>query len=404
MTTDFGLLPPEVNSARMYAGPGAASIVAAANAWDGLAAVLNSAAESYGAVIAGLAIESWLGPASTSMAAAAAPYAGWLSAAAMRAELTAAQARAAAAAYETGFAMTVPPPLITANRKHLMSLAATNLLGQNSPAIEALQAEYAEMWAQDAAAMFAYAASSETASTLLPFTAPTQTADPAGPATAGAATGQAALLPTINAQTLQGLAALPPASSAGPAAVTIPTPVGELDLLAAYIAITATAGLSLSVVNTARPWYYGSGSTGKDDRTATGTVQPTQGGGIASLYAARAGMDGGAPAAAAGQAALVGALTVPHSWTVAAPEIRLAVESLPGAGAGAGPMPTNLGAAPAALLGGAALASLAGRGVTGSTSSPGTDTEDDGQPKRKPTVVVIQQPGSGPGPAGNRPR
>lgn len=55
-------------------------MLAAANAWDGLAAVLNAAAVSYGTVIAGLAVESWLGPASASMAAAAAPYAGWLSA------------------------------------------------------------------------------------------------------------------------------------------------------------------------------------------------------------------------------------------------------------------------------------------------------------------------------------
>ncbi len=384
-------------------------MLAGANAWDGLAAVLNSAAVSYRSVIAGLAVESWLGPASASMAAAAAPYAGWLSAAAMRAERTAAQARTAAEAYEAAFAMTVPPPLITANREQVMSLAATNILGQNSPAIEALQAEYAEMWAQDAAAMFGYEASSETASTLLPFPVPTQTADPAGPTAAAEAAAPTAseLMATINAQTLQGLAALvSPATSPAPAAVTIPTPVGELDVLAAYIAITATAGLSLSVVNTARPWYFGSGSTGRDDRPSNGAVQPAQGGGIGSLYAAHSGVGGGAPTAGVGQAALLGALTVPHSWTVAAPEIRLAVESLPAAGAGVGPAPSNLGAAPAALLGGMALASMAGRGSAGtaSPSTADTATDDDGQPKRKPTVVVIQQPPGGPGPTGTRPQ
>ena len=243
-------------------------MLAAANAWDGVAAVLNSAAVSYGTVIAGLAVESWFGPASASMAAAATPYAAWLSAAAMRAERTAAQARTAAGAYETAYAMTVPPPLITANREQLTSLAATNLLGQNSPAIEALQAEYAEMWAQDAAAMFAYAASSETASTLLPFTAPAQAPDPAGPAAAAAAvSGQPALdlISSMSAQTLQGLAALiSPASTATTApAAAIPTPIGDLDIAAAYIAITATASLSLSAVNTARPWIFGYGSTSK---------------------------------------------------------------------------------------------------------------------------------------------
>ncbi|WP_372511587.1 PPE family protein [Mycobacterium gordonae] len=406
MATDFGLLPPEVNSARMYTGPGAASMLAAANAWDGLATVLNSAAASYGRVIVGLSFESWLGPASASMAAAAAPYAGWLSAAALRAERTAAQARAAAAAYESALAMTVPPPLITANRQQLMSLSETNLLGQNSPAIEALQAEYAEMWAQDAAAMFSYAASSEAASTLLPFTAPTQAADPGGPTAAAAAAAQTAmdLMSSISSQTLQGLAALlSPVSSvpASAASIVVPTPIGDLDIAATYIAITATASLSLSAVNTARPWIFGFGNTVRttpDD----GAEEPTQGTALGSRPDAGPSTGAGAPTAGVGQAALVGALTVPHSWTVAAPEIRMAVESLPSAGTGLGPAPTNLSAAPAALLGGMALASMAGRGSAGTgPASNDAATEDDGQPKRKPTVVVIQQPPAGPGPAGN---
>ena len=77
---DFGALPPEINSARMYAGPGSGSMLAAAAAWDGLAAELQSAASSYGSVISELTSEPWLGPSSTAMAAAAAPYVAWLSA------------------------------------------------------------------------------------------------------------------------------------------------------------------------------------------------------------------------------------------------------------------------------------------------------------------------------------
>ena len=34
---DFAMLPPEVNSGRMYAGPGSGPMLAAAAAWDGLA-------------------------------------------------------------------------------------------------------------------------------------------------------------------------------------------------------------------------------------------------------------------------------------------------------------------------------------------------------------------------------
>ncbi|MBV1656084.1 PPE domain-containing protein, partial [Mycobacterium tuberculosis] len=37
---DFGALPPEINSARMYAGPGSASLVAAAQMWDSVASDL----------------------------------------------------------------------------------------------------------------------------------------------------------------------------------------------------------------------------------------------------------------------------------------------------------------------------------------------------------------------------
>jgi PPE-repeat protein len=187
---DFGLLPPDVNSGRMYAGPGSESMLAAATAWDGLAAVLNSVAVSYGSVIAGLSLDSWLGPASASMAAAA---------------------------FEAAFAATVPPPLIAANRGQLTTLAETNILGQNSPAIEALQAEYAEMWAQDAAAMYGYAGASHASTTLTPFTEPLPTANPAGQASSTSSQATAAS-PSASANSLASglislLAALPPIPS-----------------------------------------------------------------------------------------------------------------------------------------------------------------------------------------------
>ena len=79
---DYGALPPEINSARMYSGPGSASMLAASAAWDGLATELRSAAASYSSAISGLTTE-WLGPSSASMSAAAAPYAAWLAATAL---------------------------------------------------------------------------------------------------------------------------------------------------------------------------------------------------------------------------------------------------------------------------------------------------------------------------------
>ncbi|WP_347958313.1 PPE family protein [Mycobacterium tuberculosis] len=167
---DFGALPPEINSARMYAGPGSASLVAAAKMWDSVASDLFSAASAFQSVVWGLTVGSWIGSSAGLMVAAASPYVAWMSVTAGQAELTAAQVRVAAAAYETAYGLTVPPPVIAENRAELMILIATNLLGQNTPAIAVNEAEYGEMWAQDAAAMFGYAATAATATeALLPF-------------------------------------------------------------------------------------------------------------------------------------------------------------------------------------------------------------------------------------------
>ncbi|MDI3314984.1 MAG: PPE family protein [Mycobacterium sp.] len=177
---DFGALPPEINSARMYAGPGSAPMLTAAAAWDGLASDLYCLAASCRSVISGLTGNGWQGPASASMASAVAPYVAWIAATAAQCEQVAGQARAAAGAYHAAFAMTVPPAVIGANRAHLAALVATNFFGQNTPAIAATEAHYGEMWAQDAAAMYGYAAASAQATALRPFTPPAPTTTPGG--------------------------------------------------------------------------------------------------------------------------------------------------------------------------------------------------------------------------------
>ena len=159
---DYGMFPPEFNSARIYSGPGSGSYVAAASAWNSIAAELQSAALSYQTVVTQLSSEEWTGTASAAMAQAATPYAEWLSTTATQAELTATQAQAAAAAYETALASSVAPPLIAANRMQSQQLQMTNVLGQNTPLIMQLEAQYGEFWAQDAAAMSTYAAQSTT--------------------------------------------------------------------------------------------------------------------------------------------------------------------------------------------------------------------------------------------------
>jgi PPE-repeat protein len=357
---DFAMLPPEVNSGRMYAGPGSGPMVAAATAWDGLAAELQSTSASYGTVISELSGGSWLGPSSASMAAAAAPYVEWMTTAAAQAEQTATQAKAAAAAYEAAFAMTVAPGVIAANRTLLMTLIATNIFGQNTAAIAATETDYAEMWAQDAAAMYGYAGSSAAASTLTPFTSPPPTTNPAGATDQAAAVGQSLMSngpQVINAvpQALQGLAssaaAVPP--SAAPASTlsdlltgiaialtAIDIPIATTAIGAAVTSVSASftsTGMNYRgfLINADRDYAQGKGPYTGYGPGAAMLPQWFFGGPNALAEASSA-----APAsvsAGLGQANTVGRLSVPSAWTVAAPEIRPAAFTLPITGAAAAP-------------------------------------------------------------------
>jgi PPE-repeat protein len=177
---DYGLLPPEINSGRIYTGPGAGALLAAEAAWAALAADLEAAAAGHRSVISGLTSGPWLGPASAALITAATPFVAWLQSSAEEAARAASQAGTAATAYEAAFAATVPPPVVAANRAQLAALIATNLFGQNTPAIAATEAEYFEFWAQDAGAMYGYAGSSAVASQLPEFAEPAEVVDPLG--------------------------------------------------------------------------------------------------------------------------------------------------------------------------------------------------------------------------------
>lgn len=223
---DYGAMPPEVNSGRMYTGPGSTPMMSAAAAWRTMAAELASAAHSYETVISQLSGEEWLGSGSESMSAAATPYIAWMNATAAEAEHAAIQATAAATAFETARAATVPPAAVTTNRVQQAALVATNVLGFNTPAIAALDAHYAQMWAQDAAAMYGYAGASATASQVTPFSEPAQTTNPSGQNAQAAAVAQAtATSAGNNSQVSQLISALPNAiqSMSSPAAATGPT-------------------------------------------------------------------------------------------------------------------------------------------------------------------------------------
>ncbi len=170
---DFAQLPPEINSALMYAGPGSGPMLAAAAAWESLAGELQTVASAYTAVVTSLIDGPWQGSSAAAMANASWPQISWLSNTAGLAQDAGARAVAAASAYEAAFAATVPPAEVAANRALLGALLATNFLGQNTAAIAATEALYGEMWAQDAAAMYGYSGATAQATALTPFS-PTQ--------------------------------------------------------------------------------------------------------------------------------------------------------------------------------------------------------------------------------------
>ncbi|MBV8788628.1 MAG: PPE family protein [Mycobacterium sp.] len=381
----YGAFPPEFNSGRMYSGPGAESLVAAATAWENLATELQSTAASYSSVISNLTTGPWVGPSSIAMASAATPYVAWMQETATQAAQTAAQATSAAAAYETAFAAHVPPPVIAQNRALLAQLVATNLFGQNTSAIAANETEYSDFWAQDAAAMDTYFASSATASnSLSQFTPAPQTTNESGTATQAAAVSQSSGTATGSVANAVKEAATTSLPYTGPFSLpanlaylyqTFMTdlfntvPGGAAFYTGIYNAVKVPLGLTTQFndigllinfplsqwLKFAPPVAYG--ALPKD---ALGAGLGALGLGRGTLY------DALSPTAGFARGTLVGKLTVPPSWAAATPAVRTVAAALSAAGPEA---------IPAAALGeGSLFSSMGMAGMLGSALGAGGPT------------------------------
>jgi PPE-repeat protein len=377
---DFAVLPPEVNSARMYSGAGSGPMVAAASAWKGLAAELRSTAVSYGSLLTALTNEEWHGPASAAMGAAAAPYVEWLSDTAAQAEQTAAQVESAVAAYEAAYAATVAPVEIAANRSALTSLVATNILGQNAPAIAATEAQYGQMWAQDAVAMYAYAGSSASATQLTAFTEPRQNTSPSALTTQAAAVTQAQAIPAGTQQStlaqlissvpsmLQGLAN-PTASASVLSGIFSPSSGSETSGLSGLLnVISGSNGSAFGQLLNANIWNTIFSSGFYMPGNFIGTAADFMGsGGQAAGQAASDAAHGAANAVAGplggigeignsvstglGRSSIIGTLSVPPSWTAPAP-LHNPLSSILGGTPMVAPPPAMAAGMPGAPLGG----------------------------------------------------
>ena len=341
---DFGALPPEINSARMYAGPGSSPMMAAAAAWDGLTAQLETFAARYSAVISELQGHSWSGASSAAMAAASAPYVAWVTTTGQQSQQAADQARAAAAAYDAAFVATVPPAVVAANRALLATLVATNFFGQNAPAIAATEAAYAEMWAQDAAAMYSYAAAASSATTLTPFSKPPPTTSPAGQSGQSAAVAQATTTSAEHSQTALShlMSALPQqlqslasggstnASAADTPASSIITAFSDLNtltgpLIPAYQFPYATFQMAIFI--------QGLMQSGTQAKELPAMMAPLGAAASAAQTTVPQGLSDPV-LAGVGRAAAVGGLSTPPNWVTATSQALSAAETAPAAQAG----------------------------------------------------------------------
>jgi PPE-repeat protein len=354
----FGMLPPEINSGLIYAGPGSGPIMGAATGWDGLAADLSSTAASCQSAISGLTDGPWQGPSALRMVAAAAPYVTWMNTTAAQAEWAASQAKLAAGAFETAHAMTVPPAVVAANRALLMSLIATNFFGQNTPAIAATEAQYAQMWAQDALAMDGYALTAAQAAALPSFTPPPPTT--AGPgaqlATAAQSVGSTgartlAALSQLTAATPQTLQAVTSGSSAQLLQASVYFQSGFATGNLGTLAVINGIGLPLAAIGPGEPTALAASTA-----TILHGITPFLNAGFGPVISHLA----ATPMASAqlGQAHIIGPLSVPPSWAGPGAALGRAAPILPNATVSAAPSAWTNGPFGQSLLG-----NMAGQGL-----------------------------------------
>ena len=333
MVFDFGSRPPELNSALIYSGAGAGPLSVASSAFANLSSELSSNATSYESIISQLGSE-WQGPSSEAMAAAAQPYIAWLTTTSGQLQEASTKAMASAAAYQTAYSSSIPPATILANRTQLAQLVAKNTLGQYTGAIAALEAQYGEFWAQDAAAMYGYASASSAAATLSPLTPPEQNTNPGGQGQQAAAVSNAAGSNGSSAALNNSLGGLQNAASAA-ASPAADTPVSILSALNSLFGapimgntiynIGVTLAWNTAMMTATLPLLGHFLAGAPFGVTISDTTPLGAGLGFGTTLAGAgeslgAGVGaGGATLAGMGSASSVGGMSVPAGWSAATP-------------------------------------------------------------------------------------
>ncbi|HZC54353.1 MAG TPA: PPE domain-containing protein, partial [Mycobacterium sp.] len=229
----------------------------------------------------------------------------------------------------------------------LMFLIATNILGQNTPAIAATELEYLEMWAQDVAAMTGYhAGAMSVAATLPSFSAP-----PVGLAGLGAGLGNilsslvswlSGLLPVGGLAGLAGqvqtfIAGIPVVLTNAVTQLSTTLSVVPLTSLAQVAQVAQVGMVPASMV--ASPMMslaQVANGAGLASPAATGMAEVPQfvGSSVPQMNVLGGAASGLGPVGAGlGNARLVGAISVPSTWQGAMP-MRMATPVTSGLGAG----------------------------------------------------------------------
>jgi PPE-repeat protein len=273
----------------------------------------------------------------------------------------------------------VPLPVIEANRTELATLVSNNFLGQNTGAIATNEAEYLDMWIQDALTMDTYQVNSQAASALPAQTAAPQVASGAVPAAAAAATPASSSSSVITGllgdfAQLFGVSAAPQALDAG-------SLVSWLGLVASGVSANPSAALlpvqatyyAGMLGSTPARMFMSSGSSASSSAGSTlastsDTLMANVGkfvddkltnvmGGVGNQLRTW----GSAISASLASGHHVGGLSVPNAWHGLAPEMSRAAPVLPATSVAAPQMTHGLPSSPFSQ---GLMGALAGRGMS----------------------------------------
>jgi PPE-repeat protein len=212
--------------------------------------------------------------------------------------------------------------------RRALQLLSTNVFGQNSAAIAATEAIYAQMWAEDASAMNQYQVSSRAATAaIVPFQPPPATTRPhTGPATPSRVQSPPnhPPLPAVHASSGGPVHTSSGAPTAGPGAASVPTGDGISTIFGmdptsmASVLVSAAGFGAMAATNAAnRPLPMMVGALG--DAMAAPVGVASTAGGAAGMVLAAGPADTAPLLASTADGHVMGGLSVPPTWDAGSP-------------------------------------------------------------------------------------